>query len=466
MGKSTPKAPDYAAAADKQAQSSREVTEQQTWANRPDQNTPFGQTSWGSTPTWDPSTQQYVNKWTQNTTLNPESQRALDAQMGLTTGRSELGASLFPRMQDEFGQKMDWSQFDPAGKAAQAPGQVQGGPINTGQGLPQGQLTPEELAKGYDKAGPNLDSSQKYNQQANDAIYNQWASRALPQQGKDTDALRTRLYNMGLKEGDSAYDDEMQKLSQNQGDAMQQAQYQATIGSGAEAQRMLGMDAATRAQLTGENKDLAGFGNQAALGKFGMMSGAGSQNFQQALAGAGFQNQAQGQDFQQKIAGSGQDFEQRQSQANQQTQLRQQQIAEEMQQRGFSLNEINAIISGQQVGMPSMPGFNQATKSEGNQSLQAAQLTGQAELDRFNAQQQATQGMMSGIGSMAGGFMMSDRRFKKDIERIGTTNQGFPLYRFKYIWGGPVHIGVMADEVPHAVTKIAGISFVDYKKVN
>jgi hypothetical protein len=92
-------------------------------------------------------------------------------------------------------------------------------------------------------------------------------------------------------------------------------------------------------------------------------------------------------------------------------------------------------------------------------------MTGQAELDRFNAKQAATQGMMSGMGSLAGGFMMSDRRFKRDVTRIGSTAGGTPLYTFRYIFGGPEFVGVMADEVPHAVTKIAGISFVDYSKV-
>jgi SOS response regulatory protein OraA/RecX len=36
------------------------------------------------------------------------------------------------------------------------------------------------------------------------------------------------------------------------------------------------------------------------------------------------------------------------SSANYQNQLRQQQIAEDMQRRGYSLNEINAILTGQQ----------------------------------------------------------------------------------------------------------------------
>jgi hypothetical protein len=518
-GKSAPKAPDYAAAAEQQAQSSREVTEQQTWANRPDQFTPWGSQTWENQQVWDPSTQQYLNRWAQKTELTPESQRALDAQLGLTGDRSELGRDLMARAEQEFGQEMDWSKFQQAGQAVKAPGAVQGGAIAGTGALDRGQYSPEEiqrgvqgqdyqrqlqgeqLARGYDIQGPELNPADRYYGEANDAIYQQWADRALPQQERDTDALRTQLYNMGLKEGDPGYDREMEKLRQSQGDAMRQAQYQATIGAGSEAQRMLGMDAATRQQLTGEQAGLAAFGNQAALGQFGMGAqqgefanqaadryfqqalaqgqfgnqaaaqslaqqlGLGGQRFQESLAAAGFGNEAQQQGWQQQMAGQDQNFQQQMAASQYQTQLRQQQIAEEMQKRGFSLNEINALISGQQVGMPTMPGFNTAAASQGNQALTAAQLTGQSELDRFNAQQAATQGMMSGIGSLAGGFMgFSDRRLKRDIKLLGNVS-GVNLYSWVYLWGEP-SIGVMADEVPHAIAgKINGFAVVDYRRV-
>ena len=50
-----------------------------------------------------------------------------------------------------------------------------------------------------------------------------------------------------------------------------------------------------------------------------------------------------------------------------------------MQKRGWSLNEINALISGQQVGMPQMPSFNPAAAAEATQYNTAAQNQGQAE---------------------------------------------------------------------------------------
>ena len=83
--------------------------------------------------------------------------------------------------------------------------------------------------------------------------------------------------------------------------------------------------------------------------------------------------------------------------------LRQQAIAEEMQKRGMSLNEINSILYGQQVQQPNMPGFNTASKSETPQLLQAANMGYNADLNSFNAEQQAMQGLMSGVGGMAMG---------------------------------------------------------------
>jgi len=379
VSKSTPAAPDYRAAAQEQAQSSREVTEQQTWANRPTINTPFGQQTWEVTPQWDPATGQYLNTWTQNTNLTPESQEALDAQQRITAGRSGLAESLLGRSEDEFGEAMDWSKFD-------------------------------ELA-GTPEAG-NYGGADPYYQKSEDAIYNKFKNRMGPEFERQQDRLRTQLYNTGLKEGDQAYDTEMRKLREQQSDADEQAMFQSIIGSGADASRRQAMDL-----------------------------GAGGQRFGEQMQAANFQNTK-----------------------------RQQQIAEQLQRRGFSLNEINAILNGQQVGMPSMPGFNTAQRSEGVQALNAAQLTGQANLDAFNAQQQGTQGMLSGL---AGGAMMfSDQRLKKDIVSLGYDNNGLQKFRFHYIWeadSDPLHIGYMADEVeklyPDCVIEMHGYKMVNYARV-
>jgi len=404
MSKNTPAPPDYAGAANAQAQSSREVTEQQTWANRPTINTPFGQQTWEVTPTWDPSTGQYINAWTQNTNLTPESQAALDSQMRLQQGRSNLAEGLLGRAQEEYGQPMNWDQFTQLQSSLNVP-----------------EYQSENIQR-------NVGNTPDYIKSAEDAIYGQWSARQEPRMQQESEALRTRLYNMGVKEGDARYDQEMQRLAQDQGDARQQAQYQATIGAGAEAQRMQGMDVQS-----------GNFANSAAQQALQQQLALGSQRFGQQQTAAGFQNT-----------------------------VRQQQIAEEMQRRGFSLNEINAILTGQQVGMPSMPGFNAANRSEGVQALQAAGMQSQDAWNAYNAQQQATQGTLSGL---AGGAMMfSDRRLKKNIRLL--SDEGlFKVYEYEYIWeDGRKSVGVMADEVieklPEAVWQHpSGYLMVDYARL-
>lgn len=407
MSKQTPAAPDYTGAANSQAASSRDVTEQQTWANRPTINTPFGQQTWESKPTWDPTTQTYLNAWTQNTNLTPESQAALDSQMRIQQGKSQLAEGKIGSMNQEFGQPMNWDNL------TQMAGTPQGG-----------NYTPEQIQKG-------IGNTPAYAKNAEDAIYGQWSNRQEPLMQQQADQRRTQLYNSGLKEGDQAYDTEMRNLQNQQQDARTQAQYQATIGSGQEAQRMQGMDV-TQGQ----------FANQAAQQSLNQQLGIGSQQFGQNMQSAGYQNQ-----------------------------LRQQQIAEQMQQRGFSLNEINAILNGQQVSMPNMPSFNTAGASQAAQYNQAAQNQGQYALDAFSAQQQGLNSALSGAGSMA--MMFSDRRLKKDIEKeYWNYEHQVQFYRYHYIWEmpyEPIHVGVMADDVEHipgvVVVHPSGYKMVDYGRL-
>lgn len=381
MSKDAPEAPDYTGAAEAQAESSREVTEQQTWANRPRQETPFGTVDWRSTPTYDPTTGQTLNRWTQTTTLDPDAQAALDSQQQLQRQRSQLAGGMYDRVAQEYGDVPDFSQFQAMGNAPQA--------MTFGGG-------------------------DRYSQEAEDALYGRFSSRMEPQFERAAEAKRTQLYNMGLREGDEAFDRGMQDLSEQQTDARQQAMYGATIGAGQEAARMQGMDISA---------GQAGYGQQ--------MQTANYQNTQ-----------------------------------------RQQQIAEYMQRRGFSLNEINAILTGQQVGMPNMPSFNQAQRSEATQYNQAAQSQGQYNLDAYNAQQQATQGLMSGVGSIAGGAMMfSIRELKHDIYPIGKNREGRTVYMYRYNFEDPkdpFHIGLMAEENPDLVLteEVSGKHMIDYSKVD
>lgn len=202
------------------------------------------------------------------------------------------------------------------------------------------------------------------------------------------------------------------------------------------------------------------FGNEAQaqyynqlMGQANLANQAGQQAFGQNLAAAQFNNQALNQASALDIArmqamnqAQGQQFGQNLQYANMMNQLRQQAIAEQQQRRGMSLNEMNALLTGQQVGMPQMPRFNASGIAETPQLLDAAKSQYQAQLDAFNAQQQGLANTMGGLSSLAStAFMFSDRRLKRNIKRVGTHALGVGIY--EYDMAGYRQRGVIAQEV-------------------
>jgi hypothetical protein len=221
-------------------------------------------------------------------------------------------------------------------------------------------------------------------------------------------------------------------------------------------------------QAFGQNLGAAQFGNQAQQQLFGQMMNqadlanrATGQQFQQDLASQQFRNQALGQagalDLQ-RFNAQNQALSQQQALNQQyaafQNQLRQQAIAEQMQRRGMSLNEMNALLSGQQVSMPQMPSFVSAQRSETPQILQANQMGYDAALGAYNAQQAQGANTMGGLFSLgsaalsnpaASAFMFSDRKLKRNIKRIGTHATGVGIYEYTML--GYPQVGVMAQEL-------------------
>lgn len=406
MGKSAP-APDYKAAAEQTGQSSKEVTNMQTWANRPDINTPFGSQDWTSSAQVDPATGQSVTKWTQNNNLDPVTAKALQSQQLIQQGKSDLAASKLGSMNSEFAGEPDWNSFTALKQSPDVPNYTGSAAAPTGN--------------------TQINGGQYYNQKAGDAVYNQFKSRMDPQFANENDALRTKLYNQGLKEGDSAYDKAMNSQSLQQNDARQTAMNQATTMAGAEGQRMQGMDTSA-----------GNFWNQEQ-----------NQNFQNANTANQFNN-----------ANSALAFGQGQSAATMSNTQRQQQIAELMQKRGFSLNEMNAILNGQQVGMPQMPSFNQATKSDTVDYMGAAKA-------QYSAAKDAADSTNAMIGQAAGAAsMFSDRRLKSNIRKIGKYH-GHNLYVYDLF--GRTAVGVMSDEVRHIPGVVSrhssGFDMVNYDRL-
>lgn len=74
-------------------------------------------------------------------------------------------------------------------------------------------------------------------------------------------------------------------------------------------------------------------------------------------------------------------------------------------------------------------------------------------------------------GAGTTGGWNSDRRLKTDIRRLGTSPAGIPIYAFRYIWGGPLFVGTMAQDLllirPDVLSQDAtGYYTVDYAELD
>lgn len=421
MGKSAPETPDYKGAAEATAESSKEVTATQTYANRPDQYNPWGSTTWDTNKTVDPSTGKAVNEWTQTQKLTPEAQAALDSQMAVTQGRSEMGEGMIGRTGDALADPMDWNQFGPQRDGAVAED------IDT-SGLPNlvGSINNGAYDKGHDM----------YRNEAEDALYDRSSSRLDTRFGQSDEAMEVKLAGQGLAPGDQAYDAAMKNYSDSKNDAYSSAQNDAITFGGAEASRNFGMDLS-----------------------------AGGQRYAEELGAGNFANSARDQSLREQMGIKDRAYSNAQDEANNANALRTSKINEEQTRRQQSLNEMNAVLSGQQVNPAQMAGVNMASRSAGTNYTGAMQDTYAADLNRSNASNMGIQGAMSGISSLGSAAMMSDRRLKKNIERVGTWLT-YPLYKFQYIWGEWA-VGVMSDEINQDAVSIhpSGFDIVDYMKV-
>ena len=411
MGKSTPAAPDYTGAANAQAAASKENLTTQNFANRPTINTPFGSQSWTTKEMVDPSTKQNVTSWTQENTVNDTLKPALQAQMDSQLARSQLANSFMDRVREEYKPSFDYEKL-PAMTSGGTPGEIRTNVADYSPGLNT------SFNFGGAPAAPTYDTNYR------DTVARGLMERMMPVQDYQNRQLQTQLSNQGFKLGSEGYKRGLDELAQRQA----AERYNAYDTAGNEAQRMYGAQMGARQQGISEAMAQGNFGNQA-LG------------------------QAQGLDINAMNAmnaAQAQQFGLNQSYANQQNTLRQQAIAEQAQRRGMSLNEMNALMSGQQVQMPTMPTFNPAGISQTPNLLGAAQSQYGAALDAANAKNAGISNVFGGLtslgaGALGGGFSFSDINLKSNIRRVGTHSVGVGVYEYNIF--GHRERGVIAQEL-------------------
>lgn len=402
---SAPAAPDYLGAATAQAQASERATTAQNFANRPTINTPFGGQSWTTGQSTDPATGQPVTTWTQNTTLAPGLQSALNSQIQLQNDRSQLAGGFMDRVGQEYAQPFDYTNL-PQMAQANAPASLGTSLTDYTPGL--------STSFNFGAPLPQVDSSYR------DTVANQLMQRMQPVHDYQQNQLETRLANQGFTVGSEGYKRALDELNQRQS----AERFNALDQSGNEMQRLFGMQMQTA-----------------------------NTGFNQNLQGAQFQNQALGQAasldqarLQAQNAAMGQQQNLNQSFVDQQNRVRQQAIAEQMQRRGMSLNEMNALLSGQQVQMPNMPSFNASGRAETPNILGATQMGYDAQLGAYNADQAAFGNLLGAGAQLGSAFLFSDRRLKSNIQRVG-THPALGVGIYAYTMMGMPQRGVIAQEV-------------------
>lgn len=405
--------------------------------------------------------------YSQTTNLSPAEQSIYDAQKATELGATNIARDQLGRVQNALQTPLDTTGLQ------QLSGGVDLSGLNPGSGIRSSFNQGGPLQYGFDQ-GQQVQGSVGGNQDlarlvASEANYRQAASRLDPRFDKAEDRERTRLAAQGFSENSQGYRDAMSEFGRSREDAYNQA-ILSSIREG---------EAAAQGQ----------FGRELAQGQFA--NDAAGQQYQQGLGSAAFNNQTAGQDYQQNL-GAAQFGNQAQQQAYQQqlsavqaalanaqfgNEARNQGLQERAYLQNQPVNQLTGLLSLGQVGMPQGIDYS-PTQIANTDVLGAYALQNQAQQAAYQAQMQNRSGMLGGLfqlGSAAllagptGGASLigSDRRLKTNVRRVGTLDNGVPVYSYRYKAGGPPQIGVMAQELaqvrPDLVHDMGGgILGVDY----
>ena len=113
---------------------------------------------------------------------------------------------------------------------------------------------------------------------------------------------------------------------------------------------------------------------------------------------------------------------------------------------GFGLNSANTGLDGMNSGYKTAGGLagQMGQNAAGMYGAQANYKNSQDQIASQNDPMNTILGAAAGVGTK---IALSDRRAKTEISRVGTMPNGLPIYTYRYKTGGPVQMGVMADEV-------------------
>lgn len=477
-----------------QAQSNQQMAQEATRANRVNQYTPYGSLTY---------TDNGNGTWSQTESYSPEARAALDSQLRVQQGLSGQAESMLDRVRNSYSQPFNAPSFDSylanvgavdqssVGRAGTfgSNAQVQNS-INTAgvNGVDQSKID----ASGVNVNAPQFakDRQDQYSKAAYDASYGllkgdmdaqeQQLSNRLALQGLApmTDAASTAmgsyydgrsrqlnaLANQAVLTGNSMSNQDYasQLAGFNAGNAAVGQQFNQNVTSQA-AQN------AAQAQAFGQAKDQGTFANSAAAQQFAQDQSTYQNNLSGLTTNAALQqaqNQAQQQAYNQAVQNYGTNWQQAQTLRN------------------MPLNELNALLYGQQVTNPTFENYALQGTAQGVNALGA--------LAAANAAQNGGGGGMAAAGNMVGSlfgaagqaggfsnlFSFSDVRLKENVHKISETEDGTGIYSWQ--WNKEAkrigadkapNVGVLAQEnldksivVPSG--KGRGYLMVDYSRIH
>jgi hypothetical protein len=140
--------------------------------------------------------------------------------------------------------------------------------------------------------------------------------------------------------------------------------------------------------------------------------------------------------------------------------------------RQQNYNELAAALGGQQLTpINTQPGSFVDPTAAQQMYQQGVNNQYQGQLANHNANVATQNSAMGSAATVAAAMLMfSDERLKEDVTQVGQTNDGVPIYTYRYIGDPKVQMGVMAQELeetnPEAVYDIEGVKMVDYGAVS
>lgn len=373
------------------------------------QYTPWGSSVYSQTGT----DSKGVPMYRQDTTLTPQQQQLFDQQQAQDLQLGDANQNYANRISKFSAQGFGLGNMKPLQYSAQ------GGPIQGS--IDKGRALQYNVGDG--------DTSGQVDRAIN-AVYNQKKAFLDPQYENSEKQMTAKLANQGITQGTEAWKNAFDEFNRNKSFDYNNAS-----------------DSAVQAGLGAQN-----------------------QFYGQDLASGNFYNQAAGQDFSREL-GAGE-------------------FANNAQQQGFGQNYQNAELNNaaqqqafqQQAYIRNEP-INQYTALNGLTQVQSPQfgtttpspnIAGMYQ-NNYNTALANANNQRSGLFGLGGSALaaagplytaFSDVRLKKDIERIGETPAGIPVYEFKYIGSDDKQTGVMAQDVELVIPDAVVIDASGYKKVN